>query len=76
MQQKGNNLNNLTTTASNDSIENKIIYNEQDYVLLAGDLIITLNPDLDSNNYVSINNSYARKKILDIPNKHDLIDIY
>ena len=59
-----------------ESIENKIINNEQDYVLLAGDLNITLNPDLDSNNYVNINNPNARKQIIDILNKHDLIDIY
>ena len=59
-----------------ESIENKIINNEQDYVLLAGDLNITLNPDLDSSNYVNINNPNARKKIIDILNKHDLIDIY
>ena len=48
------------------SIENKLNNSDQGYVLLAGDLNITLNPHLDSNNYININNPKARIKILDI----------
>ena len=57
-------------------IENKINNSNQDYVLLAGDLNITLNPTLDSLNYINVNNPNARNKILDIMKNQDLIDIY
>ena len=47
-------------------IENQINNCNQDYLLLAGDLNITLNPTLDSLNYINVNNPNARNKILDI----------
>ncbi len=50
--------------------------NEQDYILICGDMNLVLDPGIDSNNYININNPKARLKLLEIMNEFDLIDIY
>ena len=47
-----------------------------DFVLLAGDLNITLNPHLDSYNYRQLNNPGARNEMLSIINKYNLHDMF
>ena len=37
---------------------------------------LVLNPDLDTKNYININNPKAREKVLDICEEFDLIDVW
>ena len=41
-----------------------------------GDFNLVLNPDLDTNNYININNPKAREKVLDICEEYNLIDVW
>ena len=46
-----------------------------DYVMLAGDFNITLNPQLDSYNYKQLNNPCARNEMLSVIN-NTICDIF
>ena len=49
---------------------------DQSYIIWCGDFILTLNPKLDSYNYVTINNPRSRTILLDIINRLNLADAY
>ena len=49
---------------------------DHDYFILCGDLNVTLNPQIDTFNYVGQNNSKSRDSLLDVMNSSSLIDIY
>ena len=60
-------------------IEILISNNPSDYLILCGDLNIVLNPQKDSQNYVtnySNNNPKSRRKLIEIIENYDLVDIY
>ena len=60
-------------------IENYISSNPSDYLIICGDLNITLDPKKDSKNYSTIhsnNNPKSRQKVLELIDNYDLIDIY
>ena len=58
-------------------IENYISNNPSDYLIICGDLNVTLNPQKDSENYsTSNNNPKSRQKILELIDNYDLIDIF
>ena len=62
-----------------EDIEKLIITNTSDYILICGDLNITLDPTKDSINYTakfSTNNPKSRKKILEIMENHSLVDVF
>ena len=58
------------------TVENYITSAETDYILLSGDLNLTLDPRLDCDNYKHINNPGARKELLEIIEKQNLCDVY
>ena len=58
------------------SITKKITENEQDYLIWCGDFNLTLNPQLDSNNYVNINNPKNRNIVINVIQEHNLTDIF
>ena len=58
------------------TVENYITSAETDYILLSGDLNLTLDPSLDCDNYKHINNPGARKELLEIIEKQNLCDVY
>ena len=57
-------------------IGNIIESSNMDYVMLAGDFNITLDPKLDSYNYKQLNNPCARNEMLSVINKYNLCDIF
>ena len=58
------------------NVKYKIHENEQDHLLLFGDLNLTLNPNLDSHNYSNLNNPRARSSMINIIEEYGLIDLY
>ena len=52
----------------------KLFSNE--YYLFGGDWNLVLNPDVDTHNYVNVNNPNARDAVLDIIGELDLVDIW
>ena len=58
------------------NVRSLVTASHQDYVLLCGDFNLTLNPDLDSYNYVNINNPRSRQTLLKFMDENNLIDIY
>ena len=58
------------------SVANKIQFNNQDYILWCGDFNMTLNPALDTFNYININNPKSRKYVSDLLLEHNLVDLY
>ena len=52
----------------------KVFNNE--YYLFGGDWNLVLNPDIDTYNYVNVNNPKARDVVLDIIGELDLVDIW
>ena len=56
-------------------IGNIIESSNMDYVMLAGDNI-TLDPQLGSYNYKSLNNPCVRNEMLSVINKYNLCDIF
>ena len=58
------------------NIENHIATSQTDYILLSGDLNVTLDPKLDCDNYKHINNPRARNVLREIIDKHNLSDIF
>ena len=57
-------------------IGNIIESSNMDYVMLAGDFNITLDPQLDSYIYKQLNNPCARNEMLSVINKYNLCDIF
>ena len=49
---------------------------EQDYVIWCGDFNIILKTDLDSHNYVNVNNPKSRTTLLNIIHDYNLVDLY
>lgn len=47
-----------------------------EYFILCGDFNLVLNPDVDTYNYISINNPKAREKLLEIMDDLQLVDYY
>ena len=52
------------------------VSDEQDHLVICGDFNLTLNPNLDSQNYLNLNNPRARLTVLDIIEEYGLIDLY
>ena len=46
--------------------------NQQDYLIVCGDFNLVLNPELDSFNYVNINNPRSRQCVLDMLKLHNM----
>ena len=57
-------------------VKSKVGDNEQDHLVICGDFNLTLNPNLDSQNYLNLNNPRARLTVLDIIEEYGLADIY
>ena len=57
-------------------IDEIIKNNQQDYLLITGDLNMVLDPEKDSHNYVNINNPRARATILNMISEYNLIDLF
>lgn len=49
---------------------------DNEYFILCGDFNLVLNPDIDTYNYISINNPKAREKLLEIMDDLQLVDYY
>ena len=49
---------------------------EYDYLIWCGDFNMTLNPSLDSFNYVTINNPQARRYVNNFISENNLIDMF
>ena len=67
---------NIDTPEFFRKLERHIETAETDYTILCGDLNITLNPNLDCDNYKRINNPSARNKLLAIMELQNLSDIF
>ena len=50
--------------------------NEQMYTVICGSFNLVLNPAMDTDNYLHINNTNARNKLIEIMNEHTLVDIF
>ena len=57
-------------------MEKYLSKHDQSYIIWCGDFNLTLNPKLDSYNYVTINNPRSRIILLDIINRLNLADAY
>ena len=57
-------------------MEKYLSKHDQSYIIWCGDFNLTLNPKLDSYNYVPINNPRSRTILLDIINRLNLADAY
>ena len=58
-----------------NKISNLLQDHEQDYAIWCGDFNITLNPDLDSYNFVNVNNSKSRNTLLNIIHDYNLVNM-
>ena len=58
------------------NIKQKVSEFENDQVIMCGDWNFVLDPDLDYNNYLHINNPKARKVILDYIEEENLLDVW
>ena len=56
----------------NDIIES----NDQDYIVICGDLNLVMDPNLDCQNYKHLNNPKARNELLHIMSTYNLKDLY
>ena len=59
-----------------NDIKNYIDKYDHDYFTLCGDLNISLNPEMDTCNYVGLNNPKARESLHDLIQTCSLIDLY
>ena len=57
-------------------IQKFIFESEQDYAIVCGDFNLTLDPSMDSQNYININNPKARNVLIDTIEICDLIDTF
>ena len=58
------------------NIKQKVSEFENDQAIMCGDWNFVLDPDLDYNNYLHINNPKARKVILDYIEEENLLDVW
>ena len=58
------------------NIKQKVSEFENDQVIMCGDWNSVLDPDLDYNNYLHVNNPKARKVILDYIEEENLLDVW
>ena len=49
---------------------------QNDKIIICGDWNLVINPDLDTNNYLHINNPRARQEVLNMIDEEDFVDIY
>ena len=56
-------------------VKSKVGDNEEDHLVICGDFNMTLNRNLDSQNYLNWNNPRARLTVLDIVEEYGLIDL-
>lgn len=59
-----------------ENIRNMFLELDNEYFILCGDFNLVLNPDIDTHNYISINNPKAREKLLEIMDDLQLVDYY
>ena len=57
-------------------IDHLITTSNCDYSIICGDFNLTLNPDLDSKNYININNPRSRTSLLKSMNNLNLVDTF
>ena len=55
---------------------NRMSKYENDLFILAGDFNLILNPDIDSFNYVNLNNQNARDQVINLMTNYNLIDCW
>ena len=67
---------NTDTPSFFQDISSLIEENTLDHLLLCGDFNLVLSPEMDSSNYVSINNPRSREVLLDTINLHNLKDAF
>ena len=64
-------------TVRNFLIKSETIIKDTDrYVIICGDFNLTLDPDMDSKNYVNINNPRARNTLIEMMETYELIDAF
>ena len=49
---------------------------QNDKTIICGDWNLVINPDLDTNNYLHINNPRARQEVLNMIDDEEFVDIY
>ena len=59
-----------------ENVRKLVDENEQDYILVSGDFNLVLNPDLDSFNYININNPKSRLHLLETMQLYNLKDAF
>ena len=59
-----------------ENIYNLINENEQDYLIICGDFNLALDPELDTHNYINVNNPRSRQKFLDTMQLCNLKDVF
>ena len=67
---------NLDTPDFFQNLSEIIEQNKQDYLVICGDFNLVMNPNLDSYNYVSINNPKSRNLALQILETYNLTDVF
>ena len=67
---------NLDNPKFYEEIGSKLDSCTQDYILMCGDFNIVMDKDLDSQNYININNPNARDKLKQVMQDCDLIDVF
>ena len=59
-----------------ENLNRLIEENNQNYMLICGDFNLVLNPEIDTYNYININNPRSRNKLLQIMQFQNLTDAY
>ena len=67
---------NTDSPAFFEHLESEIENHAQDYAVICGDFNLVLNTELDSDNYMHINNPRARNKFLETIDTYNLVDVY
>ena len=67
---------NIDDSSFYDSISTLLSKNEEEYIIWCGDFNMTLNPVLDSYNYLNLNNPRSRKTVMSIMVENDLVDSF
>ena len=58
------------------NVKDLILQSSSDYCILCGDFNLVLNPQLDSMNYVNLNNPSSRKVVLNMIENLNLVDTF
>ena len=67
---------NIDSPAFFQSIQKLIEESQQDHLIVCGDFNLVLNPELDSFNYVNINNPRSRQCVLEMLQIHNVKDAF